>query len=332
MIELSAHARALLDRHQRGFPLCGAPYACMARALGTTEDGVLATLRSLVDQGVVSRVGPIFRAGSLGASTLAAMAVPLPRLADVARAVGAHRGVNHNYAREHRLNLWFVAHARDQSSLDDLLGEIERETRLPVVSLPLVREYHVDLGFALDGSCTKRRPATMTPVVRVQDKEALRVACALERGLPLVARPYAAIAARAGLEGDGEARVLRNLRDWIGAGVVKRVGVIVRHRPLGYAANVMAVWEIAERDADRVGTALACEPAVTLCYRRAASPPAWRYNLFCMLHGRSRARVSADVDAIVTRHALAGMPHARLWSVHAYKQTGARHDDAFVHA
>lgn len=326
MVALSTRERALLDRFQRDFPVAEAPYAAAARALGATEDEVLAMLRALVDAGVVSRVGPIFRAGSVGASTLAAMAVPLSRLGDVARIVSGHDGVNHNYAREHRLNLWFVAHACDPAALDGLLRAIERETRLPVISLPLVREYHIDLGFALDGSRGKRRGATIA-AARVEEGEPLRVACALEAGLALVARPYADIAARAGITaGEGEARVLAYLRGWLDAGVVKRIGVIVRHRALGFAANLMAVWEIPERDIDRIGAGLAAEPAVTLCYRRAPSLPAWRYNLFCMLHGQSRARGSAEIDRIGVRHALAGYPHARLWSIHAYKQTGARHD------
>jgi DNA-binding Lrp family transcriptional regulator len=325
-MRLSGRERTLVDRFQRGFPIVPRPYAEVARALAATEDDVLAMLRAAVESGVVSRVGPIFRAGSVGASTLAAMSVPRERLADVARIVSAHEGVNHNYAREHRFNLWFVAHAHDGDALDAMLRAIERDTRVPVCSLPLVREYHIDLGFALDGANVKRPPAVDT-AVRVQDEEARRVACALEPGLPLEPRPYAAIAKRAGLPGDdGEARVRAYLQRWLDQGVVKRLGIIVRHRTLGYTANVMAVWEIPGRDVDAIGARLAREPAVTLCYRRAPAPPAWRYNLFCMLHGRSRAPVNGEVDAIVARHALAGYPHARLFSIAAYKQVGARHD------
>ena len=139
-MELSPVQRALLDRFQRDFPVGSAPYADAGRALGLREDEVLAALRTLVAGGIVARVAPIFRTGTLGASTLAAMAVPRPRLADVARIVSGHAGVNHNYAREHRFNLWFVAHAPDRARLALLVAAIERETVLPVVSLPLVRE------------------------------------------------------------------------------------------------------------------------------------------------------------------------------------------------
>jgi len=332
MLQLSPLQRALLDRFQRDFPICVTPYADVARTLRVREDDVLAALSGLVGAGIVARVGPTFRAGSVGASTLAAMAVPVLRLGDVARIVGAHAGVNHNYAREHRFNLWFVAHAPDRAALDALLLTIEAQTRLPAISLPLVREYHVDLGFPLEGTGARRRVARAPASTRVDDGEPSRVACALERGLPLVARPYAEIALRAGLRGhDGEARVCDYLHGFVEEGVVKRIGVIVRHRPLGFTANAMAVWETPERDVDRFGERLASEPAVTLCYRRAPALPHWRYNLFCMVHGRQRSRVDAELDALVARHALGGYPHARLWSINAYKQTGARHDGVVAH-
>ena len=242
--DLSAAQRALLDRYQRDFPICAAPYAEIARALRMREDAVLAALRALVDRGIVARVAPIFRAGSVGASTLAAMAVPLPRLEDVARIVGAHAGVNHNYAREHRFNLWFVAHAADRAALAALLQTIEAQARLPAISLPLVREYHIDLGFPLDGSAARRLAPLPAKRTRVEDGEPRQVACALERGLPLVAHPYAEIAQQAGLHGrDGEARVCRYLRGFVADGIVKRIGIVVRHRPLGFAANPMAVWD-----------------------------------------------------------------------------------------
>ena len=330
-MELSPVQRALLDRFQRDFPVGSAPYADAGRALGLREDEVLAALRTLVAGGIVARVAPIFRTGTLGASTLAAMAVPRPRLADVARIVSGHAGVNHNYAREHRFNLWFVAHARDEAALDVLLHAIDAQARVPAISLPLVREYHIDLGFPIDGPRAKRYVASPAPE-RIADGEPWRIACALEQGLPLVPRPFAEIAQRAGVDGaDGEARVRDLLQRWLAAGAIRRCGLIVRHRPLGFTANVMAVWELPERDADRIGKRLAPEAAVTLCYRRAPAPPQWRYNLFCMLHGRSRDSVGTDVDALVARHGLAGYPHARLWSIVAYKQTGARHDDAVVH-
>jgi DNA-binding Lrp family transcriptional regulator len=325
--------RKLLNDFQRKFPLVPMPYAVLARALGRPECWVLATLRRLIDDGFVSRVGAIFRPGSVGASTLAAIAVPPARLASVARSVSAHAGVNHNYERDHRFNLWFVANAADGEALAALLARIERETVLPVLAMPLVTEYHIDLGFDLDGDKrgVVRMPFVARGVSGGLDSTQRRIVAAVQEGLPLVPRPYAEIAERAGLPREaGEARVLAQLRSWCNQRVIKRIGVIVRHRPLGFVANAMAVWDVPDADTDVAGRALAREAGVTLCYRRTRALPAWPYNLYCMIHGRERDDVDARLDEIAAHAGLARHPHARLFSRTEFKQRGARHFETAI--
>ena len=140
----------LLNDFQRDFPLCPRPYATLGRRLGISERVVIQTLERLQAEGAVSRVGPIFAPGRVGASTLAAMAVPEAQLESVAELINAYPEVNHNYEREHRYNLWFVVTAPDQSHLQAVLTEIEARTRLAVMVLPLLKDYHIDLGFPLE--------------------------------------------------------------------------------------------------------------------------------------------------------------------------------------
>jgi siroheme decarboxylase len=147
--ELSELERRLLNDFQRDFPLSERPYAEIAERLGVTEEEVIEGLRRLGERGMVSRVGPVFRPHRVGVSTLAAMAVPPPRLAEVAALVSAYSEVNHNYEREHRFNLWFVATAGSEEQLGRLLQDIERRSGIPVLSLPMLDDYHIDLGFEL---------------------------------------------------------------------------------------------------------------------------------------------------------------------------------------
>ena len=326
---MEAREFRLLNEFQRDFPLVPAPYANVAHALGTSEDWVLSALRRNVEAGVVSRVGMVFRPGSVGASTLAAMAVPTARLREVAQRVSAHRGVNHNYERDHRLNLWFVASASDSERLAALLRAIEDECDLPVVEMPLIADYHIDLGFDMRAAPSKR-PTPSRPAAVPLDAADRRLVAALQGGLPLTSRPWAVIAARAVWEDaadTGESRVLERLASWVRDGTVKRAGVIVRHRPLGFTANAMAVWDVADERVDALGARLAEEAYVTLCYRRARALPHWRYNLFCMVHGRARDAVDALLDQAIERHRLGRYPHARLFSRTAFTQRGARHFD-----
>jgi len=147
--QLSELEKRLLNDYQRGFPLSPTPYAEIARELGTSESEVLACLHALQERGMVSRVGPVFAPGRAGASTLAAIAVPKERLAEVARLINAYDEVNHNYEREHEFNLWFVITAGSRARVGEVLDEIRAATGLQVLDLPMEAHYHIDLGFPL---------------------------------------------------------------------------------------------------------------------------------------------------------------------------------------
>ncbi len=141
--------RRLLDCYQRDFPLTSTPYADIARRFGADEAAVLAALERLQAMGTISRIGAVLKPRAVGASTLAAMAVPAERLDEVAALVSGYREVNHNYEREHELNLWFVATAFSERHLAAVLDDIETRTGLTVQRLPMIEDYHIDLGFKL---------------------------------------------------------------------------------------------------------------------------------------------------------------------------------------
>jgi len=147
--EITALDRTLLDGFQRDFPLEPRPFARIAECLGIGEDEVIERLRLLQDAGLVSRVGPIFPPNRIGVSTLAALAVEPERLEEVAALISALPEVNHNYEREHHFNLWFVATAPNRVHLDRVLEEISERTGLEVLDLPMIQDFHIDLGFRL---------------------------------------------------------------------------------------------------------------------------------------------------------------------------------------
>jgi DNA-binding Lrp family transcriptional regulator len=149
MREFSALEQRLLNDFQNGLPLTPEPFADIASELNVYETTVLETLQRLQTEGVVSRIGAVFRPNRLGASTLAAMAVPAQELEQIAEIVNGFAEVNHNYEREHRFNLWFVVVADDEPSLQNCLDEIEASCGYPLLDLPLLNEYFIDLGFDL---------------------------------------------------------------------------------------------------------------------------------------------------------------------------------------
>lgn len=151
-MSLSSHdelQRRLLNDYQQDLPLSSTPFADIAADLGVSEQQVIDNLKQLRQAGAISRVGPVFRTHSIGASTLAAMSVAPEHLEAVATIVSGFDEVNHNYEREHELNLWFVATAQDEAHLTQTLQRIEQQTGHEVLALPMLEDYHIDLGFEL---------------------------------------------------------------------------------------------------------------------------------------------------------------------------------------
>ena len=138
--------RAVVNRLQGGFPLAPRPFAAAAAELGTDEATLIETLRAMLAAGTLTRFGPLFDAERLGgAFTLCAMSVPATDLERVVAQVNAHPEVAHNYAREHRFNLWFVLATGARARIAEVIATIEAESGYPVLDLPREREYFIDL-------------------------------------------------------------------------------------------------------------------------------------------------------------------------------------------
>jgi DNA-binding Lrp family transcriptional regulator len=147
---LDATDLQLLDRLHGDFPLTDAPFADIGKQLGLDEADVIDRLRRMLDDGLLTRFGPLFqieRAG--GCFVLAAMEVPGERFDAVAAQVNAFPEVAHNYQREHELNMWFVIAAESQAAAEDVCRRIETLTGLQVIALPKEREYYLELRLPL---------------------------------------------------------------------------------------------------------------------------------------------------------------------------------------
>jgi len=324
----------LLNDFQRNFPLEPMPFEQIARRLNTSPEQVLQTLKELQAKGAVSRVGPVFRPNTVGVSTLAAMSVPAERLDSIAAIINQFPQVNHNYEREHRYNLWFVVIAENASALDETLREIQLECGYRVLSLPLVKDYHIDLGFRMNLGHQPdivAAPAGLSEPENYPGRDMLfgdaeDLIEVIQSGLPLVARPYQAIANRLGCS---EQSVIDRLREMIDAGIIKRLGVVVRHHELGYSANAMVVWDVPDAQVDELGGQLGRQDCVTLCYQRPRRLPDWPYNLFCMVHGRDRDDVLECIERMVNGLGLEAIAHTVLFSGKRFKQRGARYRGRF---
>lgn len=148
-----------------------------------------------------------------------------------------------------------------------------------------------------------------------------RIVRATQGGLPLVPAPYARIAQEVGVT---ETEVLKRLRSMLADGRIRRIGAVPNHYALGYTANAMTVWDVGDEAASELGAAVGALSFVSHCYRRPRRLPDWPYNLFAMVHGKSRADTQAAIEQIRTLLGAASRRHEILYSVRILKKTGLR--------
>lgn len=325
MSGLNRLQRDFLNRFQGGFPLTERPYNRVAAMLGTDEATLISILRELLDDGTLTRFGPLFDAERLGGRfTLAALSVPEARFEHVATIVNALPQVAHNYRREHELNMWFVLAAPSEDELRAAMDRIQVLTGLQLYDFPKLREFH--LGFWLvvgdEGAATLRRvERSRPPATGSIDSTDRAIVTATQAGLPLVPEPYAMVA---GEIGSDAGTVLERLGGMLASGAVRRIGAVPNHYRLGLRGNGMTVWDIPDELAGDLGERIGALDFVSHCYLRPRCPPLWSYNLFAMVHGRDRPEVQAKVEIIAEMAGADCRGHRVLHSTAVLKKAGLR--------
>ena len=138
--------RRIINSLQEGFPICDAPYHQVAIQRGLTEQALIERLQVLLDNGILTRFGPLYHAELMGgALTLAAIKAPPVRFAEITEIINAFPEVAHNYARNHALNMWFVIATETPEQVQSTITAIEQQTSLTVYNMPKINEYFVGL-------------------------------------------------------------------------------------------------------------------------------------------------------------------------------------------
>lgn len=142
--------RIIINELQEGLPLCEQPFASLAEELEIDQETIVARISNLLDEGVLTRFGPLYNVEKLGgAFNLCALRAPQERFESIAELVNAHREVAHNYEREHPLNMWFVVATENPEQIDHVIAEIESETGCRVFQFPKQKEFFVGLKLEL---------------------------------------------------------------------------------------------------------------------------------------------------------------------------------------
>ena len=254
--------------------------------------------------------------------------MPADRLDEVAAAVNELPGVTHNYSRRHEWNLWFTLTARNTGEIKVQLSQLSSRTGIADIhALPAEKVYKIRVDFklmnSLDDSINSPQPPTTfsdkaaeMPNNFAPDQQALiRL---LQEDLPRAEEPFAALAGKLNWPVE---EVIRQVRDWLSSGVIRRFGAVVRHRQIGFSANAMAVFNAPLDRIDEIGSALAGLSEVSHCYRRQPFS-GFDYNLFAMFHSRSEKHLRDKITNTARQFSL--QCYDILFSEKEYKKTSPK--------
>ena len=295
--------RKLIGLLQRDFPLAGEPFSVLGEAIGLTTEETITRVRQFKESGLIRQIGPVIEARKLGRhTTLAAFKLGQKYLESAERRIREHPAISHAYQRQHDFNIWITMTAPSELAVGHELTRLKDTLNADdVVDLPVVKLYKI--GFFLD--LDDEDPYDVAPLTmdygRIElDKKSGEVLNALQRDLPLVARPFDDMADEVGLTLNTFLGYCHKLVD---AGVVRRFGAAVNHRKAGYIANAMTCWAVPEDLVDSVGRYLSSCREVSHCYERKTSS-GWDYNIFAMIHGRRQQECLDLADKVTGKMGL----------------------------
>ena len=316
--------KQVLDEIQSGFPIEPDPYSALAKKLSLPRERVLETVESLRSDGSIRKICGSVASRDLGcASTLCALTVDGPQedIDRIAGLVSAHDEVTHNYLRNAEFNIWFTPIASSQERLDALLQEIQAETGCEkLLNLPVTEMFKIRVDFGKGGQQEGAidrpgaKPFDMNDPFDVALIRWLQTDAVGDAPFKDAAR---AIAALIGDDSIGENNVIERILDFKSMGIVRRYGAFVQHRKLGYAFNGMTVWAVDESSLSETGRQFATLSYVSHCYSRASSPD-WPYNLYAMVHAKTKEELDAYVGEM---RASCGITPRVLLSTKEYKKS-----------
>ena len=294
-MELDTVDKRLLNLLQSDFPLSWEPFAVLGSKLTIGSSEVIQRVQSLKDKGIIRYISGTFDSAKLGyQSTLVAMHIPDHRLDEAARAISAHSGVSHNYARDHYYNLWFTLTLATDKSLPDTIDNLAEIAKAEeTINLPSVRVFKIRVYFDMVDTEESRGNSNQVDAsndlsiaeenkrLSKQDEEFIKE---LQKDLPLKERPFDEMASH--LDYIDASELLKRIEYFRDCGIMRRYGASLRHHKAGFSANAMSCWSVPPDLLEQAGRRMASYKAVSHCYQRQTSE-AWTYNVFAMIHSRS---------------------------------------------
>lgn len=318
---MDATDKKLLNLLQWEFPLTVKPFQMLAEKVGTTEEDVIIRIKILKDSGVIRQINAIFDTRMLGyKSSLVAMQVDDNLIDEVAKKISEHQGVSHNYKRDHQFNLWFTLAVPPDESLDGEVAKMARIKGVRKVRLLQTKKLF-KIGVKLDMEHPDPENPAPNDVIKKKSVERKSLTedditriIELQKDLELVPRPFLNISKRLGIT---EKELFDIVREFEERGIMRRFAAILRHQKAGFVANGMVTWKVPEDRIEDVAKIAISFSQVSHCYQRPVYED-WPYNLFTMVHARSKESCERIAQEISKRTGMT--EYAILYSTKEYKK------------
>ncbi len=326
-MKLDDTEKKLLNIIQTDVPLSREPFASLGERLDISDKEVISRIEKLKAEGIIRQIGPVFNPRRLGyQTTLVAMKVTTELLDEAGRIISAHQHVSHCYERDHEFNLWFTLAMPLKENLNDELRKLKTKVKAEtVLSLPAVRVFKLGAYFNLDSNDTSPPNVDtnynlLNAVATLSDADRT-VINELQQDLPLTALPFDLMAARLSMD---IYDFLGHCRALLRRTIMRRFSASINHNKLGFTANAMACWQVPPDIVEIVGKKMTAFPEISHCYERQTST-VWPYNLFAMIHAKTKKACEAVADKISSEAQLDKAAMVLLFSTREVKKTRVRY-------
>lgn len=291
----------ILLRIQKNFPLSKNPFLIIANELNTSEDIVLEVLNKAKEENIIRQTSAIFDTKKLGyKSSLVAFSLDEKDIDNAVEILNSHPGISHNYERNHTFNIWFTLAVAPNSilGLEKTITTLAKKTNAKdYIILPTLKLFKIQVKLDTTSKEEKKEEVIQKKTKDFALKEYhYKFIKLLQQDIKFEKEPFKYIIDELNISYD---ELFSVISDFIDSGVMRRFASILNHRKAGFNANAMVVWNIDENKAEDIGKVAASFSAVSHCYLRPKYDN-WQYNLFTMIHGKTREDTGKIIDEIAS--------------------------------
>ena len=290
----------ILYRIQKSFPLVKRPFEEIAKELNISENEVIEILQKEKENKIMRQTSAIFDTKKLGyTSSLVAFEIAQDDIDEAVIILNSHPGISHNYERNHKYNIWFTLAIapNSKSTLEDTIAILAKLTNAKdYIILPTLKLFKISVKLDTTNQAEKKEKVARTDFKGMELNDYhYNIIKEAQNDIEITQEPFKKIIEKLNISYDEFFSVLNEFQE---TGVMRRFASILNHRHAGFGANAMVAWDIEEGEkGEEIGKIAASFSAVSHCYLR-PKYPTWNYNLFTMIHGKTKEDTQEVIDNI----------------------------------